>query len=184
MRVNIEIKADLEQAKAMLAGMSSKRFSRAMNTAVNDTGRQTLTFAARSVAKEAGLTAGATRRQFGLRRSTPATLTATVRATGFAIRLIEFKARQTRRGVTANAWGQRKLYPKSFIATMRSGHRQVFVRKGRARLPIKALWGPSVPGVMAQDAIHSAIESHAAERLQTNIGRQIDRALFAATGTR
>jgi hypothetical protein len=184
MRVNIEIKADLEQAKALLANLSSKRFSRAMNTAVNDTGRQTMTYAARSVAKEAGLAVGATRKQFALRRSTPATLTATVIGAGASMRLIEFQARQTKRGVTARAWGTRKLYPRSFIATMRSGLRQVFVRKGKKRLPIKQLWGPSVPGVMAQEAVHSAIEEHAGARLQTNIARQIDRALFAATGAR
>lgn len=38
----------------------------------------------------------------------------------------------------------RHIYGGTFIAVGRSGNRQIFERKGKARLPIRALYGPSV----------------------------------------
>lgn len=69
---------------------------------------------------------------------------------GRPLTLIAFQPRQTRRGVTAKAWGQRKLYRGAFIATMPTGKRQTVTRKGKARLPLKTLYGPSVPRTAAR----------------------------------
>lgn len=40
--------------------------------------------------------------------------------------------------------GDRSAHEGSFIATGKSGNRLVFERKGRARLPLQAIYGPSV----------------------------------------
>lgn len=48
------------------------------------------------------------------------------------------------RGVSARVGAARSVYPHAFIGTMRSGHVGVFERKGKARLPIRELQGPSV----------------------------------------
>ena len=180
--MHISISGDIGRATDPLALLSHKRWSRAVNTAVNETGRQTLTMAARLVSKEAGLKARITKKQFTVRKSRPATLTAHVVASGSPIQLIEFGARQTKRGVSAKAWGKRKTYPGTFIATMASGKRGVFVRKGAARLPIRPLYGPGVPGTLAQEKITRATKEFAGQRLRSNIARQMDRAIRKMKG--
>lgn len=52
-------------------------------------------------------------------------------------RVSDYPHRQTRRGVSVEInRGQRSLITGAFVATMKSGHRGVFKRRGRASLPI------------------------------------------------
>lgn len=180
--LHIRIVGETDEVRSMLAELGPKKFRRSIMIAVNTTGRQVRTYATRTVAKASGLKVGVVRRGFVLRSAGLDSLTAEVEASGYRFRLIDFNARQTGRGVAARAWGQRKTYPSTFIATMKSGLRQVFVRKSGERLPIKQLWGPGVPDTLAKDAIHTAVERDASAKLQTNIGRAIDRALRAKRG--
>lgn len=72
---------------------------------------------------------------------------AQVIATGARIGLYKFKARQTKTGVSARLPGGVGRYPGAFIARMHTGHVGVFKRAGRTRLPIRELFGPSIPKV-------------------------------------
>ncbi|TJV19678.1 phage tail protein [Mesorhizobium sp.] len=56
------------------------------------------------------------------------------------IPLAKIGARQTARGVTVRMRGS---YRSAFIAAMGSGHEGVFMRAGKARLPIHELYGPN-----------------------------------------
>ncbi|QKV20254.1 hypothetical protein [Oricola thermophila] len=56
------------------------------------------------------------------------------------IPLAKLSATQTSRGVYVRPRGS---YRHAFLATMASGHRGVFMRKGAARLPIRELFGPN-----------------------------------------
>ena len=79
---------------------------------------------------------------------------ATITASAKPVPAIKFGARGPEpsrgrgRGVTAKLPAGR--YPRAFIATMRSGHRGVFERRGTARLPIREIKGPSVAYVAAK----------------------------------
>jgi hypothetical protein len=63
-----------------------------------------------------------------VRQATPSTLEIRLAASLQRLPLIDFKARQTGRGVSANTGGGRKTNPHAFIATMTSGHVGVFAR--------------------------------------------------------
>ena len=53
------------------------------------------------------------------------------------MRVADYPHRQTKRGVSAAInRGSRSLIRSAFIATMPSGHKGVFIRRGRKRLPI------------------------------------------------
>lgn len=56
------------------------------------------------------------------------------------ISLYKLGARETRTGVSVRMRGS---YRHAFIAGMQSGHKGVMIREGRARLPIKELYGPN-----------------------------------------
>lgn len=75
--------------------------------------------------------------------------------------LIDYKARPTKRGITvAVNKGKRTLVRSAFIARMPTGHRGVFQRKGRARLPIRELYGSRVVDVMLKTGEAKKILRH------------------------
>lgn len=56
--------------------------------------------------------------------------------------LVAYPHRQTKKGVSVEVnRGKRTLVAGSFVATMKSGHKGVFRRRGKARLPIQELRG-------------------------------------------
>ena len=63
--------------------------------------------------------------------------------------------------------------PKSFIAIMKSGHKGVFTRTSGRSLPIKQLYGPSVPQMIKNEKIMKAINDDANETLQKRIDAEI-----------
>lgn len=67
--------------------------------------------------------------------------------------------------------------PKSFVAVMKSGHVGVFTRKNGKSLPIKQLYGPSVPQIVKNEDIMSKINKEASETLQKRIDAEINNIL-------
>lgn len=70
-----------------------------------------------------------------------------LRASARGINLIAFAARWRKRsGVTAQVkkGGLPTVAKQAFIATGKNGNRLVFQRRGKSRLPIDALYGPSI----------------------------------------
>lgn len=61
---------------------------------------------------------------------------------GKPVPLVAYPHRQTRKGVSVEVnRGKRTLVKGAFVATMKSGHKGVFRRRGKARLPIEELRG-------------------------------------------
>lgn len=86
-------------------------------------------------------------------------------------------------GVVAGRWG---LHRGAFIARMPNGHISIFVRRSKKRLPIKQLYGPSVPRPLlnarktdftpeATKAISDKINEVILPLALHEIGREIDR---------
>lgn len=135
-----------------------KRGQVAIARGLNRTAASERTALARAVSQDMGLKVATARNAITVQRATGARLTARVVARGKRLPLIDFKARGPvpsrgrRGGVTYVMRGERKRLPQAFIATVsrageggqHAGHRGVFVRVGRRRLPIKQLYGVSV----------------------------------------
>ncbi|WP_321336547.1 phage tail protein [Breoghania sp.] len=172
------VKVDWRLAKAerLFSSLSDKRMAQALSTGVNKTARGTMTFAAGLVAKEMGARRKDTKKSFRIYPySKPDTLSATVRGRGKRLPLMTFKARRGKKGASAAAWGKRKTYAGTFIATMASGHAGVFKRDGKSRFPISELWGPGVASTMEQEAVESVIVDQGRDRLLANVEYQIAR---------
>lgn len=128
-----------------------KATARALNRAIGS-GQ---TFMSRAMAKDTGLKVGDIKKAFTLRQAAPDQLSASIRAGGKRLPLIQFgaKGKEPSRGrgdgVSYNLQGMRKTIPGSFIATMASGHRGVFLRIGKRRTPIRELFGPSLGKVFS-----------------------------------
>ncbi len=113
--------------------------SKATTAALNKVGSQAFTVASKEIRSQYNIKASDLKKTFAFKRASGSMWLAEIQAKGKGTPLIYFAAKQTKKGVTAKvlrAQG-RKTYPSRFITTMKSGYKGVFVREGKARLPIK-----------------------------------------------
>lgn len=136
----------IEGDKALQAAFDAypTRTTRAMVRAQNRGIKAGATVMVRAVAQDTGLKSGDVRKALPVKEATSARPEAQLAASLKRILLSRWHARQTGRGVSYRLKGGRGRHPHAFIRTMRSGHVGVFVRQGKARLPIKELFGPSL----------------------------------------
>jgi len=133
--------------------------------ALNKVADQTKVQAAREI-RAAGyqLKVGAIKAAIRLDRASASTLRAVVVASDKMMPLYSYAARRTQKGVTVSvkSGGARKRVANAFIATTRSGHTGVFERvilggKRAPRLPIRELYGPSIPQAFANKTVQDAL---------------------------
>lgn len=144
---------------------------KAVVRALNKTADQARTEAAKEVRTVGyNIKASAIKKSFAIKRATAASLVVTLKATGRPIGLINYGARQGKGGVSVQVKSGRKVLRHAFIASMPNGHRGMFERTGRAHkkvvrngrvmrtgLPIRELFGPSIPQSLANDAVEKAV---------------------------
>ncbi len=157
---------EVERMVKHIPGLVEKAATRSLNR-TND---QVATIARRLIAKDMGVSIKTVRAGMSKVKARRSLLTATTIAKDKPLNLIRFKSRQTKRGVSASAWGRRKVYKGTFIGNQ---GRTVFRRTSKLRLPIKPVWGPSIPAVMLQDAIVKAMAEHARNQWQKNFARDM-----------
>ena len=145
----------------------------AMARAINRSIASGKTLMVRLVSVDMGLKQADIRDKIVVVSATPDRLMAQLRASAKRIPLIDFKARGPEpsrgrgRGVTAKMPGGKGRYPNAFIAQMSSGHRGVFARSDRRRLPIRELFGPSIAFVFSKHVEQG--QARALEQLEKNI---------------
>ena len=142
------------------------RFPRAVSRALNRAGVSVRTLMAKEIAQDTGIASTKVRARCRLTTATPSRLMATVTASPAPIPLSQYKvrgrypSRGRGSGVTAmlpNPTGSGRVavqFPRAFLAIVgrgkHKGHRGVFERVTRKRLPIKQLFGPSIADVFAK----------------------------------
>jgi len=145
-----------------------------MSDALNKAGDLARTQVRRTISKETALPYGRIVAETRSTRSNPLKLTYRIDARGRPTSLSEFKPRETARGVSAAPWGQRRIFPGTFIVDSRGG--DVFKRQTPSRFPITRLWGPIVPKEMVREKPVAEFEKVAA-RLAEQLPRQLARDL-------
>ena len=185
----------IEDVEKRLGKMKSKApsvVSRAINRAVTN--------AKKNMAKETSgkyyISSGDVRNTIKTTKASTSSLKAAVISSGTGIALSKFKVnpgtvvKQKGRKISARmpkayragverAGGAKPLDgdPKAFIAIMKSGHKGVFEREGDESLPIKQLYGPSVPQMIKNEEIMKKINDEANETLQKRIEAEINNIL-------
>jgi hypothetical protein len=173
--LDFEVSVDLSEVRRYLTRLERRGVPKAAARSLNRTASSTRTAARRIVAQEMGIAQKHIKRGFSVHKASQKRLSAAVVGKGQPVELYKFKGtRETKtRGVVSNAYGERKRYPGAFIATMPNGKTGVFVRKTRKRLPIRKVWGPSVPATMAEDAAQQAMQEKAQETWEKEFPRQL-----------
>jgi len=194
--MNIDIKYDeaqLQRVREMLRAIPQE-MPGVISRGINRTARPAKTEIARRLKKELKTDSEQIKKGIILTEATRAHWSAKIGIVKKLIPLIAFRARQTKKGVTYQIGQQgRKLIKSGFFATMpiksrgfwtnlflgadvpsRPGHTGVFKRKGKGRLPIQELFGPSL-GVAFEGApeIVKEVTSGLYFKLSRNIDEQI-----------
>lgn len=146
-----------------------------------------------------GLKIGVIKDALSIRQANLARSNAAVNAKGRPIALYEYGARQRKDGVSVEVKNGRKVITGAFLATMpKTGKRGVFVRvgsaaharavkhgfvkahsgqgtsKGRHGLPIRQLYGPSIPGVFVNEALQVTLAELARARFATVYAQELN----------
>lgn len=169
MTPTISVKHNLKGVSLAYTDLADKLVNQATVRALNSTATTVRAEAARKVGKSYNIRIGAAKSQMLIRRATRGNVKAVITVSGRPIPLVEFDARQTRRGVSVKVKGSRKVIGPAFIATMKTGHRGVFIRelvggKRAGRTPIKQLFALSLPVAFSQDQIMDALLASASLR--------------------
>lgn len=164
-----EVRHNLHDALLSYDNLPSQYVGQAAARTLNRTAITVRAEAARLIGRTYNMKITAAKGQMEIRRATQYDLRAIISVSGRPIPLIEFDARQIRRGVSVKVKGERKMVTHAFLATMRSGHQGVFVRIGQPgdlvdRLPIKQLFALSLPVAFTQKQIMDALLAVASGR--------------------
>lgn len=145
MSIGISVKWDRSQIAPLETGNMKGALKRALRksfaTALRDMGSE----GSKRIRARKRISPKYIRRAFKLRRpkgSDIASMEAALEVSGEPVPLVAYPHRQTKKGVAVEVnVGKRTLVKGSFKASMQSGHKGVFKRKGKARLPIQELRG-------------------------------------------
>ncbi len=174
--IDLKITADTKGIQASLTKFATGQ-NVAVARALNKTALQARTEASRAV-QDAGysIKASAIKASFNIERATQRNLQVVLRSTGRRIGLINFNARQTKGGVRVSLQLVGGILRHAFIATMRNGHKGVYVRtggKGSPRLPIRELFGPSIPSALSNRVVEEAIMRKIREKFPQILAHEI-----------
>jgi hypothetical protein len=125
---------------------------RAIALAVNDTARHVRSEASKGIRAEWNVKAKTIREAIKTRPATTANPEAQVTASSKPLPLYGFGPRKLKRGYSVRIKKGKPptRLPKTFVATMRSGHVGLFERMGKRRLPIREKASITIPSQWAQ----------------------------------
>jgi hypothetical protein len=205
--IRVDVKADISRALRKLdIGRDEAR--KAIPRALNKTATTARADAARRIASVGyKIKIAALKRAISIRKANASELRAVLKATGRPIPLIAYGARQTKQGVSIAVLNGRKQLEHAFIATMKSGHKSVFLRFDQATargfkrdgkllssarrgfrvsaggltgssnakhgLPIRELFGPSVPSAFKNEIVQTALEQAIRERFAVVLEQEL-----------
>jgi Prophage minor tail protein Z (GPZ) len=184
MPLELTVTFDVRAAVYQLRAFSSPQLQRATAQALNDTAKNAQVQAVKETAPKLGLPSRDVKAATKIATATTGHLQSAVIATGRPLPLIRFKPKGgTRRTpVTVKIAGKTDTFSHAFKAKLKSGYEGIWERKGRTRGPIKQLYGPSVPGIMARDDVSRVVAATIERQFQANLKRQMDRQVRAAKG--
>lgn len=173
----VNVGSDVAAFRASIDNMKSRDMNRAAAIALNRTADSVQTEAIRLIRSTYKILAREVKRGFTIRRAYAGKLQSMVFASGRPLNVIGFGARPSQPGgrlpkvgVSVDIKGARKRIPGAFVARIsNNGYVGVFMRKGRARFPIRAVTTVSIPGLFRKDIVSNAIGSVATDRFRKEL---------------
>lgn len=174
----------IERAEELLRGIPDG-VSKAITNAINRAVEGARADAVRKVRERYYIKARDVRDAIRIEKATYKNQSAIIHAKGSPVALSKFRitpskppAKRRKKPITARVVrGMGSQIPGAFVARMRTGHIGVFKRAGKARLPIRQLYGPSIPQMLGHESVTRYVEERAIVRLEERLEHEIDRLL-------
>lgn len=167
---NFNVQRDVAAVRRQFAD-KRKQIDLAAARAINRTLTTVRSVATKEVVKRTGITPQrAVRDRLHIRKATPNYLIGEIGVERYTPNLARFAARQTKRGVSATAWGKRKVYPRTFLGNQ---GRTVFKRVGKSRVPIRPVWGPRMHRAFVEREVTRAMDAVARDRFRVEFRREL-----------
>lgn len=171
----IALKVDLKGITALRGRNIERAMVKALRKAGATALRDMRAEAAKLVRTRKAMKAGTVRKALKMvnaKGSNIDRLSWTLLVSGKPVPLSAYPVRQTKKGVSAQInKGARKLIKGAFIATMASGHKGVFLRKGKKRLPIRELFSSNVAESLSGEGEAEAILIRGRRTLEDGVRR-------------
>lgn len=188
MRMSVEVRQNDKMFQL------SRQYPKAAASALTKLSQQLKTEASKVVREELRITKKGVDKTFQVIPARPTNLVSIMKSTGKRTNLVDFNARQMKAGVKATiATGKQVMYPHAFIATMKSGHIAVFLRRtsathrkvkkykrigdhkwGRTQLPIFEVTGPSIPTILASPSVKARLQQFIKTKLPELLKHEIE----------
>lgn len=167
---------DVSKVLKNIADIPKGPARRAIVRGLNKTAANVRTSANRAIRERRPLPARAVNDALAIRRATANHLVSSLVVTGRPIPLKDYQARPTKAGVTVSVTkGARKLVQhkgnKGFVVEKIGSN--VFAREGKARLPIKKLFGPSLPSTFIQAEVRKAWTATAIDAMPKRLAEEM-----------
>ena len=144
--MEVKVNSNFKKALRDIGNVPRKYVQKAMVTALNKVGAEVVTQAKRELKEATGLKAGVVAKKIKKDKARRGDEEYSIFIKSRYLNVIEFGARQTKRGVSAKVWGKRKIYREAFIGSGRnSGKQLVFKKRKDDPKRIEALHGASLP---------------------------------------
>ena len=144
--MEVKVKSNMKEAMRKLRNVPKKYIPKALVTSLNKVGAEVVTQAKRELKDATGLKAGVVAKGMKKDKARRGDETYTINIKSRYKNVIEFGARQTKKGVSAKVWSKRRVYKGAFIGSGRnSGKQLVFGKSKRKKNKLKALHGASLP---------------------------------------
>ena len=144
--MEVKVKSNMKEALRNLGTVHKKYVQKALVTALNKVGAEVVTQAKKELAGATGLKQKVVNKKINKDQARRGDEEYSIFIKSRYLNVIEFGAKQTKKGVSANVWGKRKIYKGAFIGGGRnSGKRLVFKKLKDDPKRIEALHGASLP---------------------------------------
>ena len=144
--MEVKVNSNFKKALRDIGNVPRKYVQKAMVTALNKVGAEVFTQAKRELKDATGLKAGVVAKGMKKDKARRGDEEYSIFIKSRYKNVIEFGARQTKKGVTAKVWGKRRIYRGAFIESGRNSGKQLFFKQDKDN-PKRAvaLHGASLP---------------------------------------
>ena len=179
--MEVKVNSNFKKALRDIGNVPKKYVQKAMVTALNKVGAEVFTQAKRELKDATGLKVGVVAKGLAKDKARRGDETYTIRIKSRYKNVIEFGARQTKKGVSAKVWGKRRVYKHAFIASGKNSGKQLVFGKTRGNpKKLKAFHGPSLPREFQRQEMESLFNKKIKTRFPILFKRAVEFHLMKA----
>ena len=181
--MEVKVNSNFKKALRDIGNVPRKYVQKAMVTALNKVGAEVVTQAKRELKEATGLKAGVVAKKIKKDKARRGDEEYSIFIKSRYLNVIEFGAKKTKKGVSANVWGKRKIYRGAFIGSGRnSGKRLVFKQAEDNPKRAVALHGASLPREFERQGMAKIFKKKIKTRFPILFKRAVEFQMMKAKG--